>query len=95
MMVEMKDIDEKEDQHRALMDASASLEETIVKKKDLLERKKGLKKISQKGYEKIKKVCEEAEVWLEAHGDASKDEFDDKEQQFNESFSELLADLSF
>ncbi|KAA0203322.1 hypothetical protein HAZT_HAZT008910 [Hyalella azteca] len=95
MMVEMKDIEEKEDQHRALMDASASLEETIVKKKDLLERKKSLRKISQKGYEKIKKVCDEAEIWLEAHGDASKDEFDDKEQQFNESFSELLADLSF
>ncbi|KAA0203771.1 hypothetical protein HAZT_HAZT004032 [Hyalella azteca] len=88
-------IEDMERRNRALTNASTNLKDTIIKKKNLIERKMSLKKISQKGYEKMKRICEEAEFWLEAHTDATKAEYDAKEQQFNETFSELLEDHGY
>ncbi|KAF2347673.1 Heat shock protein 70 family [Trinorchestia longiramus] len=94
MVTEMREVDELENQHRALINASVSLEAAIAKKKELLERKKKLRKISGQGYEEITRVCTEVEDWLYDHGDATMEEFDEKEEELNESFSALLSKFS-
>ncbi|KAF2344852.1 Heat shock protein 70 family, partial [Trinorchestia longiramus] len=94
MVTKMREIDELENQYQVQVDAFSSLEAAISKKKELLERKKKLSEISGQGYEEITPVCTELEDWLYDHGDATMEEFDEKEEELNESFSALLSDFS-